>query len=90
VPNRVNRSYTPKARLAYALSRHVVRNLQKWDLDWVINLANRLGTDRRRLFGAAGPLPPMKEETGRYLGELYADEIRELEALPQIDLERWK
>jgi hypothetical protein len=32
----------------------------------------------------------MKEETGRYLGELYADEIRELEALPQIDLERWK
>lgn len=88
--NRVNRSYIPKARLAYALSRYVVRNLQKWDLDWVINLANRLGIDRERLFGVAGPLPPMKEETRQYLSELYVDEVRELELLLQIDLECWR
>jgi hypothetical protein len=88
--NRVNRSYIPRSRLAYALSTYAVCNLQKWDLDWVINMANRLGIDRERLFGTAGPLPPMKEETRQYLGELYVDEVRELESLLQIDLECWR
>lgn len=87
---RVNRSYMPRARLAYALARKVAwyHLRYKWDLDWVVNWGKRLGIER--LFGEAGPLPPMKEETRRYLKELYQEEIRELESLLQIDLECWK
>jgi hypothetical protein len=87
---RVNRSYVPRARFAYALARKVAWYYlrYKWDLDWVVNWGQRLGIEH--LFGEAGPPPPMKEETRRYLTEVYEDEIRELESLLQIDLECWK
>jgi hypothetical protein len=85
---RVNRSYIPKARFVYALSVKVARNLQERDLDWVVNLVRRLGIER--LFGEGDPLPPMKEETRKYLREIYRNEIRELESLLQIDLACWE
>jgi hypothetical protein len=87
---RVNRSYMPRARLAYALARKVAwyHLRYRWNLDWVVNWGQRLGIER--LFGEAGPPPPMEEETRGYLTELYQEEIRELESLLQIDLEYWK
>jgi hypothetical protein len=87
---RVNRSYLPRARFAYALARKVAWDYlrHKWNLDWVVNWGKQLGIER--LFGEAGPLPSMKGETRRYLKEIYQEEIRELESLLQIDLECWK
>jgi hypothetical protein len=88
--NIVNRSYIPKHRSAYALSRKVAWNLlrYKWDLDWVVNLAKRLGIER--LLGEAGPLPPMKRETQQYLQQMYADEVEKLESLLSVQLACWK
>ena len=62
------------------------RRLRDWDLDQVTSWIARIG----ELFGEAGPLPPMTEETRQHLRDIYEDEIRELESLLQIDLERWK
>lgn len=85
---KVHRSYTPKARTAYALGAKLASEFRKWDIDWPVNSAKWLGLDR--LFGDAGSPPPMKEETRSHLRELYEDEVRELEELLQIDLECWK
>lgn len=84
---RVNRSYIPKPRPApHALVKFVHGKLVDWDLDELAGLITRIG----ELFGEAGPLPPMKEETRQHLRETYADEVRELESLLQVDLECWK
>jgi hypothetical protein len=84
---RVNRSYIPRARpVPHALTRYVAVKLRDWDLDRVLNLADRI----ERLLGAAGPMPPMEEETRQYLSELFADEVRDLESLLGIDLGCWK
>lgn len=87
---RVNRSYVPRARFAYALARKLAWHLlrHRWGLDWVVNWGQRLGIER--LFGEAGSPPPMTEETRRYLTEIYEAEIRELESLLRIDLACWK
>lgn len=86
---RINRSYLPRARLAYSLANKVAWDYlrYRWDFDWVVNLGKRLGIER--LFGEAGPLPPMKEETRQYLGEIYKEEIMYLESLLQTDLNIW-
>lgn len=84
---RLNRSYIPRARpIPKALTRFVAVKLRDWDLERVLSFANRV----ERLLGPAGSLPPMKEETRRYLTELYADEIKELESLLRIDLACWE
>jgi hypothetical protein len=86
---RVNRSYVPRHRSAYALAASLARKLRyEWDLDWVVNLAKRFGIER--LFGEAGALPPMKKETREYLQQMYADQIEELESLLPADLTCWK
>ncbi len=86
----VNRSYVPRARLAYAFSRKVAWHLlrYRWDLDWVVNLGKRLGVER--LFGDAGPPPAMRQETRQHLEETYADEVKELESLLNTDLACWR
>jgi hypothetical protein len=86
----VNRSYVPKARAAFRISEKVVDRLIAWDMDWVVNVANRVGINRKWLFGQAGSLPPMKEETRQRLKGIYKEEIRELESLFLIDLTCWK
>jgi hypothetical protein len=88
---RVNRSYAPKGSrfvryLFHKIGWELVRF--RWNQDWIINLAGRLGIER--LFGDSGSPPPMKEETRQYLRERYEDEIRELESLLQEDLTCWK
>ena len=83
-------SYVPKVASAYALSEHVVYRLIEWDMDWVVNLANRIGINRKRLFGVGGSLPPMEEGTRQYLSKIYEKEIEKLELLLQIDLDCWR
>jgi hypothetical protein len=85
----VNRSYIPKARLAFALSANVANHLRQSGLGWIVDSAKRLGLDEQ-FFGEAGSLPPMEAETRRHLRKIYENEIRELELLLQIDLECWK
>lgn len=84
---RVSAGYIPRARFASALAFRVAYHLRKWDLDRIVNLAKGLGV--KRLFGETGSLPPMKEETRKYLREIYEDDIRELELFLQMDLE-WR
>ena len=88
--NRVFGSFVPKARFAHALSQQTVRRLTAWDMDWVVNLVNQVGLNRRRLFGVSGSLPPMEEDTRQYLSEVYEKEIEKLESLLQIDLDCWR
>ena len=59
----VNKGYAPKARTAYACSMPVILRLTEWDMDWVVNVVNWVGINRRQLFGDSGSLPPMKEQT---------------------------
>lgn len=68
----------------------VILRLTEWDMDWVVNVANWVGINRRQLFGDSGSLPPMKEETRQYLQELYEGEIGELESLSEKDLDCWR
>lgn len=87
---RVNRSYMPRIPFAYALARRVAwhKLRYRWDLDWVVNWGKRLGIER--LFGEAGPPPPMRAETRKMLHETYQDEIRDLASMLQTDLPDWK
>jgi hypothetical protein len=87
---RVNQSYVPRARALYAfMSRVAERDIRRrWNLDWMVNWAKRFGVER--LFGDAGPLPPMKQETRQHLTAIYRDEVQELERLLQIGLDAWK
>lgn len=87
---RINRSYLPRAKFAYALARKIAwKHLRYgWNLDWVVNWGKRFGIER--LFGEAGPLPPMKAETRIHLTKVYGDEIEELESLVQVDLTSWR
>ncbi len=83
----LNRSYIPRIRpIPKTLTKLMSQRLRDWDLDRVANWANKI----EQLLGAAGPLPPMEEETRQYLTELYADEIRDLESLLRTDLGCWK
>jgi len=86
---RINPSYIPKWRSLYALATnvaHVLRN--KYELDWVVNLAKRLGI--KQVFGQSGSVPPMKEQTKKFLRGIYEKEIEKLEAILEIDLRCWK
>ncbi len=84
---KVNRSYIPKPRPApHALVKFVYGKFYDWDLEPLASLITRVG----ELFGEAGSLPLMKEETRQHLKEIYEDEIRELASLLQIDLECWE
>jgi hypothetical protein len=85
---RANRAFIPRARFAYALAVKVGHKLWDWNLEGIVSSAKRLGIER--LFGDAGSLPPMKLETREYLREVYEPEIRDLEALLQIDLAYWR
>jgi hypothetical protein len=85
---RVNIGHPPKARLAYTWAVRMAEGLRRRDVNWVVDLANRLGIER--LFGKGQALPPMQEGIRQYLRALYADEIMELESLLQIDLACWK
>jgi len=89
VERKVNRSYMPKLRLIYALATRTARYLREKDLYRIINLAKALGV--REVFGEdRRSIPPMKEETRRYLESLYSEEITELESLIRVDLSCWK
>jgi len=84
----VNQSYVPRARRLYGLAFRVSRYLRRYDLDWVVNTAKRLGI--REAFGAAGKLAPMRTETRRHLDGLFQPEIAELERVAGISLDLWR
>lgn len=85
---RVNRGYLPKSQSIAALVFSVAHHLRRWDMDKVVNWAKRHGI--QRVYGDSGSLPPMKEETRKYLNEIYKDDITELEALIELDLACWQ
>jgi hypothetical protein len=84
----VNPSYVPRSPRLYGLAFRVSKFCRKYDLDWVVNTAKRLGI--RQAFGAAGKPAPMRRETRAHLDELFQGEIAELEKLLGIPLDVWR
>jgi hypothetical protein len=84
----VNQSYVPRARRLYGLAFRVSKYLRRYDFDWVVNTAKRLGI--REAFGSAGKLAPMRAETRTRLDQLFQGEITELEQVAGISLDPWR
>lgn len=81
-------SYRPRFPRARALARRVGAWLRRRDLDGIVAAAKSLGVNR--LFGSAGELPPMEEETRAELEARYEREVGRLEELLDRDLSsRW-
>jgi hypothetical protein len=86
----VNASSVPRAPRAYAVAFRAGRFLRgRLDLDWLVNTGKRMGI-KRILGGTGKKLPPMSEETRRYLVQAFAPGIAELEGLLQTSLESWR
>lgn len=84
----VNASYVPQSPRLYGLAFRISKVCRRYDLDWLVNAAKRLGV--REAFGAAGKLAPMGVETRAHLDELFQPEIAELEKLLDIPLDVWR
>jgi hypothetical protein len=84
----VNDSYLPNAPRLYGLAVGISRVLRRWDADWAVNLVQRCGI--RDLFGRAGRLQPMADETRQQLRETFEGEIRALEELLGTSLDVWR
>lgn len=84
----VNASYVPQSPRLYGLAFRISKVCRRYDLDWLVNSAKRLGV--REVFGAAGTLAPMGVETRARLDELFQPEIAELERLLHIPLDVWR
>ena len=84
----INRSYVPKAQVAFNIYARVMQLLLKWRQHRLVKLIRRLHPER--LFGEAGPLPPMKYETRQYLRDRYKAEIKEMMSILQMDLSFWE
>ena len=86
---KINRGRIPRFPSLYTRAVYGARKLRDIGLDWVVNLARKIGIPR--LFdNSASLLPPMKEEARTYLGEIYKNEIEELEVLLRSSLACWK
>lgn len=86
---RVNKSYIPRLRSAYTLITELDWRLQQRGLDLGAKVLRKVRVNQM-LFGEMGLPRPMKLETRDHLNEMYADEIKKLERLLQIDLGEWK
>jgi hypothetical protein len=84
----VNSSFLPRARRIYSLAFGVSRVLRRWDLDFVVNAAKRMGI--KEVFGTGGTLPPMSRELAKRLREGYRADMSDLEQLLGISLAPWQ
>jgi hypothetical protein len=84
----VNSSFLPRARRTYSLAFGLGRVLRRWDLDFIVNAAKRMGV--KELFGSGGRLPPMSQETAKRLSELYHPDICDLEQTLGMSLAMWR
>jgi hypothetical protein len=84
---RINPVNMPRARKAYAFAKKSAEKLRELDIDWVVNLAKRIGI--HRLFGKTGQLPPLGDEIRGHLTDLYRSDIQRLESMLHIELAEW-
>jgi hypothetical protein len=83
-----NESYVPSSRRAYGLAIRVGRALRRWDADWLVNAAKRMGV--KKCFGNRGRPEPMAEETRVQLRAALASDLDALEQLVGISLDIWR
>jgi sulfotransferase family protein len=84
----VNESYVPKAPRIYGLAVRISRVLRRWDADWAVNAAKHCGI--QELFGKAGRLQSMPDQTRQRLREAFDGEIEVLESLLGTSLDVWR
>lgn len=92
---KLNVSFVPRFRKAFAAAQFVVRTLRKWEMGGVLEVMHRMGGGPvlKRLFGRLDKeeaMPAMKPETRARLAQRYAPDIDELEALTGMDFSHWK
>lgn len=82
-------SYSPKYRRLFSAAKWLSFQLHKYDVDWIVEGAKRLGV--RQMFVSGGDsLQPMLPETEKHLKALYAADILKLESLVGRPLVRWR
>ena len=92
---KLNASFVPRFRRAFAAAQSVMRTLRKWEMGGVLNWVHRtgIGPAAKRLFGERDKeksLSPIEPETRARLAERYASDIEALEALTGTDFSHWK
>lgn len=85
---RVNTGEAPRLRRGFALARRAGAVLTSHDLNWPVRVVKRLGV--RRWFGRGAASTPMSPETRAHLEVFFEDDIRELGALLEHDLQVWR
>jgi hypothetical protein len=88
---RVNASFRPRHPALYSMAHRLGRWMREHDLYGVIQVLERAGL--KRIISKSSPeptTPPPAADTWHRLGDLFAQDIDELERLLAIDLSRWK
>jgi hypothetical protein len=86
---KVNRSYKPRFKNLYSLTRKCSCWLRQKDLDWVLNYASSLGLSKG-IFGAGTSIAKLDDETRNALICRYEADIAELEHILARDLSIWR
>lgn len=86
---KANETYIPKMKTLNSIATEFRRYLIKRDLDWVINLAKRLGAQQMLKAGGTQNIPPMLPETRWRLQDRFMPHIEDLEKLLDTDLAVW-
>jgi hypothetical protein len=81
-----NESYTPRFRRLHSLAKRSTTWLYKADMTWVVDLAKRAGLRSLVRAKAASDEPTLSPELRDELGNMYADDLCELEELTGVDL----
>lgn len=84
----INISERPRFRRLYAFGKTMSNLMHRWDMDWVVNAAKRVGLNKTLRRGER--FPRLDPETRRHLFARYKPDIRELESLLNIDLDVWR
>lgn len=84
---RVNPGETPRFAGTFALARRAAGALTRHDLNWPVRVAKQLGV--RRWFGRTASEPTLSAAERRRLADFYRDDVGELAALLERDLEVW-
>jgi hypothetical protein len=86
---KANETYIPKLKKLNYIATELRRYLIKYDWDWVINVAKKIGVQQMLKAGGTETIPPMLPETRLRLQDTFASDIQKLEQLLNTSLAIW-